>query len=513
MKRAIFILGVLYAYACTKTEAPVVTPTPTTPVAQEEAVKFSTNLDTGTYYVSDTVPLVITVSSKAPSAGFLYSVITTWTDSSKQIFKLDTTLSTTSLNLNIPGHARMGNYSIAVTVTSKSTSSNTSSKTISAVNIPYVSAVNTDLFPNLNWNDHAAGKNGTYDFNQDGVPDIISYRQVADKSILPAIFEIKDYLGNNIYSFNVKDFKPNVRDSLSNILIDYRDLNNDGYLDFGLSYMAEWWTGQNGAPGSTVKYIGNNIYLLLSKGKLQYQPVEVLDEPNKPLSFNITLFDWDFDGKEDVLLSDLDHGDYLKNLGNNKFERGNLGKPLFNQSISNRVDFDKDGKVDYINFYLNQLDENNRYTSTDMSQTLSVLSKTGVKNFPVVGKTLKKYIYVLGDIETAERIAMVDGDGDGDLDLVVGSLKSKPNTPWTYIQDYFENTGSQFVYRANYIQLDETLIGEFQVWTEDIDKDGDLDLFYPTYRKSTLNNPRGAYFWWENTKSGFKINKKFRFKY
>ena len=512
MKRVVFVLGILLLIACKKSEV-VVTPPPVV-VVPEEAVKFSTNLDTGTYYVSDTLPLVITVSTKVPPAGFIYSITTTWTDSSKQIFKLDTTLSAASLSLNIPGHKRMGNYSVQVNVTSKSTSTNTSAKSISAVNIPILPAVNTDLFPDLNWNDHAAGKNTIYDFNQDGVPDIISYRRVSEKSPLPSIFEIKDYLGNNLYSFNLKDFKPAVRDSLQHIIIDYRDLNNDGYGDFGLSYMGEWWTGQNGAPGSTVKFIGNYICLLLSKGKLQYQPVEVLDEPNKPLAFNLTMFDWDLDGKDDVLLSDLDKGDYLKNLGDNKFQRGTLSKPtFFNQAIGNKLDFDGDGKIDMINFYVNQLDENNRYNSTDMSQTLSVLSKTGVKNYPVVGKTIKKYVYFLGEIESAERVNMVDGDGDGDMDLIVGSAISKVGSAWDFIQEYYENTGSQFEYRANYIEKDNSLIGELQVWVYDIDKDGDLDLFYPTYRKSTLSNPKGAVFWWENTKKGFKINKKFRLKY
>ena len=381
------------------------------------------------------------------------------------------------------------------------------------IDLPVVSAANEDLFPDLNWNDHAAGKNEIYDVNQDGIPDIISYRRVSEKSILPSIFEIKDYTGKNVYSFNLKDFKPNVRDSLQHIMIDYRDLNNDGYIDFGLSYMGEWWTGQPGAPGSTAKYIGNNIYLLLSKGKLQYDPVEILDAPNKPLSFNINLFDWDFDGKDDVLLSDLNNGDYLKNLGNNKFEIRKLPPPTFNQSINNKIDFDRDGKVDFINLYVNQLDENGRYKSTDMKQMLTVVSYKGVSNFPVIGKTINKYVYILGDLTSAERLSMADGDGDGDLDLIVGSIKSKTNAPSTYIQEYFENTGKQFEYRSNFIEIDESLIGGLQVWTSDIDKDGDLDLFYPTYRKSQLNAPRGGYFWWENTKSGFKINKKFYLKY
>ncbi|MFM1793065.1 MAG: Mannuronate-specific alginate lyase [Bacteroidota bacterium] len=378
---------------------------------------------------------------------------------------------------------------------------------------PLIPAVNTDLFPNLNWNDHAAGKNAPYDFNNDQIPDIVSYRRVSEKSILPSIFEIKDYTGTSIFSFDLKAFKPAARDSLQHIMVDYQDLNNDGFYDFGLSYMGEWWTGQPGTPGSKANYIGNNIYLLLSKGKLQYDVIEILDEPNKPLSFNISLFDWDFDGKQDVLLSDYNHGDYLKNLGNNRFERRKLGPPLFNQSVSNKLDFDGDGLLDYVNLYINQIDENGNYTSKDMSQTLSVMNSKGVSNFPVVGKTLKKYIYMNGDIISVERIAMVDGDGDGDKDLIVGSCEVKPNSPWYYLQEYFENTGKQFEYRPNYIEIDKKLIGELQVWTGDVDKDGDMDLFYPTYRKSQLNGVNGAYFWWENTKKGFKINKNFYLKY
>jgi len=36
-----------------------------------------------------------------PSAGFVYSITATWTDSSKQIFKLDTSLTQSSLSINI----------------------------------------------------------------------------------------------------------------------------------------------------------------------------------------------------------------------------------------------------------------------------------------------------------------------------------------------------------------------------------------------------------------------------
>ena len=131
MKKIIVILGVLCIHACKKTETPS-TPPPTT--IQEESIKFTTNIDTGAYYVSDTLPLIVSISSKLPTAGVMVSIISTWTDSSKQIHKVDTSLFQSSANINIPGLKKEGTYSIAVTVTSKSTSSNTASKNVTAIN-------------------------------------------------------------------------------------------------------------------------------------------------------------------------------------------------------------------------------------------------------------------------------------------------------------------------------------------------------------------------------------------
>ena len=126
-------MGISIVFACSKTEVPK---TPPAVVIQEEAIKFTTNLDTGTFNVIDTLPLTITVSSKIPAAGALYSILVNWTDSSKQIFKLDTSLTVSSLSLNIPGLKKIGSYSLSVTVTSKSTSTNTLNKSISVVNNP-----------------------------------------------------------------------------------------------------------------------------------------------------------------------------------------------------------------------------------------------------------------------------------------------------------------------------------------------------------------------------------------
>jgi len=71
MKNITLLLVILLiAFACKKIDN---TP-PAIPVVIEESIKFTTNLDTGSYNVIDTLPLIITVSSKLPQAGMTYSV-------------------------------------------------------------------------------------------------------------------------------------------------------------------------------------------------------------------------------------------------------------------------------------------------------------------------------------------------------------------------------------------------------------------------------------------------------
>ena len=55
MKKAIFVLGILFVFACNKTSVPDTPPPTPTVVVQEEAIKFTTNLDTGTHNIADTL--------------------------------------------------------------------------------------------------------------------------------------------------------------------------------------------------------------------------------------------------------------------------------------------------------------------------------------------------------------------------------------------------------------------------------------------------------------------------
>ena len=210
MKRVIFALGIIFVFACSKTEVPA---TPPVVVVQEEAIKFTTNLDTGTYNVADTLPLLVTVSSKLPSAGILYSILVNWTDSAKQIFKLDTSLTVSNMSLNIPGLRKSGNYSLSVTVTSKSTSSNTLNKSIPVVNNPLA------RFMGYKVDQVALAQSKQKDFgrsywrNQTYVGDLVIQAFQRHQVINSVVIQSTKFNG----SFSA---------------ISAGDFNNDGYIDF-----------------------------------------------------------------------------------------------------------------------------------------------------------------------------------------------------------------------------------------------------------------------------------------
>lgn len=126
MKNVILFLGLLFVISCTKTETPS-TPPPVT-IAQEEPIKFSISPDISSNNYSlnkDTFDLIILINSKIPSQGIIYNVQVIRADSNLAVFKLDTTSSQSSTNIKATGFNIKGNYTLKITLTSKSTSTNT----------------------------------------------------------------------------------------------------------------------------------------------------------------------------------------------------------------------------------------------------------------------------------------------------------------------------------------------------------------------------------------------------
>ena len=333
MKKVIFALGVLFVFACSKTEVPS---TPPIPIVQEETIKFTTNLDTGTYNVADTLPLVISVSSKLPSAGVLYSILVNWTDSSKQIFKLDTSLTVSSLSLNIPGLKKVGSYSLSVTVTSKSSSTNTLNKSIPIVNNPlgrfmgYKVAANarqlgadywtrgtgvmsdlivqtfqpTNFYPNsFGYQNNAINAGFAQatcgDFNNDGFIDVFTPGAAPSLNFSFLIWNSASKIFEPKNLFNDKSFSKIM--ATSQVIPIY--LNDDNYVDLVV-------IGDGETPNTSPPWPNDPVMLILSDGKggYDYKKIETNESdifnggitPNK---FGGDIADLNNDGIVDLFLA------------------------------------------------------------------------------------------------------------------------------------------------------------------------------------------------------------------
>ncbi|MCX6145657.1 MAG: hypothetical protein NTW25_00175, partial [Candidatus Kapabacteria bacterium] len=125
MQRFIFAFVFIYLTACTKTS---LSPTPPTlPFVQEEAIKFSVTPDISSGILnlsSDTLNLNISLSSKLPALGLLYSLEVKRNDTLLTTYKLDTSSTQSTISIKVSGFTIRANYTAKITVTSKSTSTN-----------------------------------------------------------------------------------------------------------------------------------------------------------------------------------------------------------------------------------------------------------------------------------------------------------------------------------------------------------------------------------------------------
>lgn len=484
MKRVIFILAIPFVFACSKTEVPK---TPPVVVVQEEAIKFTTNLDTGTYNVSDTLPLVIAVSSKLPSAGLVYSIIATWTDSSKQIFKLDTTLNTSNLSLSITGLNKTGKYSFLITVTSKTNQSNTANKTISAINY-----LKMPFFYDFQkavrcFNDKPIEYDGEYlDINNDNVPDFIGINNnINSQSLI-----ITDSNFKTIKSFNIWPKIPNrftsfdpirkvyVTDSLNSNSTAVGDLNNDGYKDVIINLLGEWGTPAN-------SWYGGKTYVVFWKNNMtDFEVIELESELNIYWSGSIRVVDWNKDGWNDIMLP----GKIYLNNKNNTFSKIDF---KFNQVdpviVMEFNDLNNDGFMDII---------------TGHRTTIAVYLNNGKNDFTskVYDLNIPTYSNAQASIEDL-TFADIDKNGFNDIMVIIETLGSPDRGSKKFDESelvQMDNTNGVLIKNTN-----TEFKGTYYKWLQhmysyakDFDKDGDLDIFPTNYANNDAKELKTYY--WEN---------------
>lgn len=131
MKKGILVLFVLSFIGCSKKEA--IPDAPIVPVVVEEPVKFTLSPDiAASNYIltKDTLEFTITVSSKMPSSGFIYSIAISRLDTALTLFKLDSTISQNSLVVKTGGFSIKASYTIKITISSKATSTNSANQSL-----------------------------------------------------------------------------------------------------------------------------------------------------------------------------------------------------------------------------------------------------------------------------------------------------------------------------------------------------------------------------------------------
>jgi hypothetical protein len=501
MKREIFALGILFVFACSKTEVPA---TPPVVVVQEEAIKFTTNLDTGTYNVADTLPLVVTLSSKLPAAGVLYSILVNWTDSSKQIFKLDTNLTVSSLSLNIPGLKKTGSYSLSVTVTSKSTSTNTVNKSIPVVNNPlgrfmgYKVASNARQLGTDYWENTPVLSDLIVAVYQKNYEVFDSYRAytVFSTAICNGDFNNDGYIDvfNGGTAFNGKKanlsfliWNPTLLEFEEKNLINNKNdfigapykvtpvyLNSDNYVDLVIHGHADEGIQNTNEPAT----------LCISDGKGGYELVKMELEP-KELSNMFThesgdVSDINGDGRPDLFIVANSHSyifwgttsyPYFNNLNfahfvsdtvnyksNNAFGES---VSILNGSFSCRLlDLNKDGMKD---LFVAGQSENTILLNKGKGRFVS----NGAIKIPFPENNMNVFDYIIDDL-----------NGDNLNDII--TLNAKSYKKWN-IEIFIQQNDGSFIFDKNVIEYSINIVRpnwKNKLVYYDFDGDGKKDITY-----------------------------------
>jgi hypothetical protein len=535
MKRAIFALGVLFVFACKKTEIPA---TPPVVVVKEESIKFTTNLDSITYSIADSISLVLSVSSKIPSNGLIYTVNSTWVDSNKLVFKIDTISSQSSLSLNIPSIIKAGTYNLSISVTSKSTSSNSSNKNF----------IIFKRYSNSNYEKHSIlnQKTGWFQTNKKFVGNFWIDSSLAVRNLFVS--------SNGQIQFG--DYIPNLPSFFSNRpTMFYTDLNGDGRLDvfnnywaapFGKDipgYYATWEYEKNGYKNPQViqgltavrKFIFNDYFnngktgILMASSGSDAPPfpgdyVQIVNF-NNDLSMSLLNIndvkgyyhtgasaDIDNDGDVDILMysggsQTVKSGPvYFENLGNGNFKYVSdlitgLGYSMYNKN----------------NYYTIELFDVNMDGFTDI--ILGGSPGNSLDSKILWGSSTHKYSTTNATILPSKinsgssimDISFIDYDKDGDLDiLMLSEIEYKG-----FGIELFENQTGKFTnVTSNRIDIFNKPNTLWVSWTRiiDVDNDGDLDLVGDGFNYKNIQTisaskqPVPKAFWINDGKGNFKGN-------
>lgn len=463
MKKIIVGFALLVLYSCSKTESTAVVTPPV--VIEEENLKFSISPDNSTGSIvtsNDTLGIWITVSSKLPANGIGLSLEIKNSDNSTSVYKIDTSSTTSSFRLKLNNLYIKGNYSVDLSLTSKSKASNTSTQTIKIVKTlksSYEILTTSQWLPMPN----GFASFAQFDYNRDGLTDLIEFQG----------YDLRvpyTWPGPNFYKNNGSALTLDNTVSINNKRIFAEeilngDYDNDGYMDAFLL------TGMDGAGCGNCREELMPMYLLKNNKGNGF----LVDSLNfKGVWEAGSSADIDGDGDLDILAFSLHH-EYADGLINRTFM--NDGKGNFSYKASDidtigwidhaqLIDMNKDNYPDLV---INNVPSRNFY-----SNKLSILWNNKSGSFSYANSI---DIDVPNDLYFIQLLAH-DIDGDGYKELVLPMIdftgKSQVLIYKTSDNKSFKNATSTMIPNNN-INLPPQVLGTFSI--SDIDGNGFIDLF------------------------------------
>ena len=485
MKKGILVLFVLSLLGCSKKE--VIPDAPIVPVVVEEPVKFtlSPDLSASNYLLTkDTLEFTITVSSKMPSSGFIYSIAISRLDSTLALYKLDSTISQNSLVVKTGGFSIKANYTIKITISSKASSTNSANQIfqisrgriyknylknsyeLSNFDTWFSSAqlykADGSKYPNNPFIDEQSTQ---IDIDGDGQEDLFYYEGY-DLNISPTPNPPPSVFmntGANLKQINYTG--PNIKDPHGTKIL-VGDFNNDSLPDIFSNVAVD-------PPFGAFPFLNDNNHLLLNS-KNGFTTVK--EFPDQGFWYTGCSGDIDNDGDLDIIAFNF------HNQSN-----GVKSRIMWNDGKANfTIDFTGVGDIPVV--YLSELVDVNNDGFLDLVIVfVPTTFPSRVNDFRVLwgnGKgfslTNSSTISMSGEWYLM-NLDFTDLDADGTKEIIASGNYNNPTGSGApiYFISLFKSTDKGKTFSDKTSQyIDNNTAGRFyHIRVQDIDKNGQLDIF------------------------------------
>lgn len=520
--------------SCTKTESSNYQPI--IPIAQEESLKFNSNIDSINYIIGDSISLNFTITTKIPNNGISFSSTLTWSDSAKVVSRKDSTLNQSGLTYNLSGFSKTGTYILEVNMNSKNNVSNSVTKYFTFYK--RYSKNQYEIQTSVNQ------KTGWYQTN----------KRFVGNFWIDSSLQVRNLFVTNSNQILFGDYIPDLPSFFSNRpTMFYTDLNEDGRLDvinnywaapFGKDipgYYVSWEYEKFGykypqvAKGLTGvrKFIFNDylnngksgILMASSGSDLPPFPGDCIQivNFNSDLTMNITDInevkgyfhtgasaDIDNDGDVDILM--YSGGNQSVGIGPVYFENIGGGKFKYNPDLITGIGF---FRYNTINYYTLELFDVNKDGNIDiilggspwMKMDSKILWGSSSHKFDVANSTILPSKMLSSS--SIMDVAFMDFDKDNDIDLI---LLSEINYKGFAIELFENNNGSFSNVTSSKIDVYNKPNTLWVSWIRifDIDNDGDFDIVGDGFNYKNLDTtspskqPVPKAYWINDGKGNFK---------